>query len=58
MDTASVQRREEMKKYVKDVFNTDKIENINLEELKEKCDGPSLLPKAKHKAQFHKHLTG
>jgi hypothetical protein len=50
MDTASIQKREEMRKYVKDVFNTDKIENIDLQTLKEKCDGPSLLPKAKYKA--------
>jgi hypothetical protein len=47
-----------MKKYVKDTFNTEKIETVDFTVLKEKCDGGSLLPKAKYKAEFHKALTG
>lgn len=58
MDTASIQKRNEMKKYVKDTFNTEKIETVDFTVLKEKCDGGSLLPKAKYKAEFHKALTG
>jgi Ca2+/Na+ antiporter len=34
MDTASIQKRNEMKKYVKDTFNTEKIETIDFTVLK------------------------
>ena len=58
MDDKSIRKRDEMKRYVKDTFNTDKIETIDFEVLKQKTDGDSLLPKAKYKAEFHKAMTG
>lgn len=55
---AEIQKAEHMRDFLRIHFGTDKVQNVDIELLKEKLEGPSLLNRIAYRKSAGKALTG
>ena len=57
-DKDSVEKRDKMKRFLKQTMKTDQIDKVSLEELKKIVEGEGMISRIKYRKQVNNFMTG
>jgi solute carrier family 8 (sodium/calcium exchanger) len=57
-DEKSQQKRDKMKRFLKETMNTDQIDKVSLDELKKVVEGEGMISRIKYRKQVNNFMTG
>ena len=58
MDEESIQKRDKMKRFLKQTMKTDQIDKVSLEDLKKIVEGEGMISRIKYRKQVNNVMTG